>query len=111
MLRPTKNTAVRRQFGIWAAGLCALALAAPASAECLAPERPIGADADLFAEYRREILADYERYFSESSAFIDCLDQARGEAMADLSASVAEYQVLFSASGDRQAHANEREDE
>lgn len=111
MLRPLRNLAGRGSRGSCVAGICLLALAAPVSAECLAPERPIEADADLFAEYRREILADYERFFSESSAFIDCLDQARGQAMADLAASVAEYEVLFTAGPGRQENSNDSEDQ
>lgn len=65
-------------------------------AECLPPEAPIGTDPTLVTEYRPEILADYERYFSESSAYIACLDEARGEAMAELSARVVDYPTLFS---------------
>ncbi len=111
MLRPLRNLAGRGPCGACAAGFCLLTLAAPASGDCLTPERPISADADLFAEYRREILADYDRYFSESSAFIDCLDQARGQAMADLAASVAEYEALFRAGSDRQENSSDSEDQ
>jgi len=77
-------------------GVLAVAPASAAMAACLPPEAPIGTDAALVAEYRPEILADYERYFSESSAYIACLDEARGQAMAELSARVADYQTLFS---------------
>lgn len=76
-------------------GALVLGSASAATAGCLPPEAPIGTDPALVAEYRPEILANYERYFSESSAFIACLDEARGQAMADLAARVADYQMLF----------------
>lgn len=74
-----------------------LARAAPlvASGTCLAPEAPIGSEPDLVAAYRREILTDYERFFAESSAYIACLDEERGAAMAALSRAVSEHEAIF----------------
>lgn len=76
-------------------------------AECLPPAGPIGTDPALVAEYRPEILADYERYFSESSTYITCLDAARGQAMAELSARVADYQTLFTSTAQPKASLQE----
>lgn len=101
MLRSLCKSANQGRFGLAIAVVWAAASAAAASGECLTPEPPIGVDAALLAEYRREILADYERFFSESSAFIDCLDETRGQAMADLAVRAAEYEAFFSAAGGR----------
>lgn len=82
------------------AGICgALTIpeAASAAETCLPPEPPVTAAYELVTEYRAEILADYERYFSESSAFIACLGAARDLAMTDLAATVTDYEALFSA--------------
>lgn len=92
--RTTGRSPIRRCF----IGVLAIGAATAAAANCLPPEPPIGTDPALVTDYRQEVLADYERYFSESSAFIACLDEARGQAMADLSARVTDYETLFKAS-------------
>lgn len=62
---------------------------------CLLPEAPIGGDPALASAYRAEILGDYERYWSESSAYIACLDAERGRALAAMRASARDYAALF----------------
>lgn len=64
---------------------------------CLPPEAPFPADPVLVAEYRPEILADYERYWTESSRYIRCLDEERARALAEVQSSLEDYQAVFDA--------------
>ena len=64
---------------------------------CLPPEAPISADPALVADYRPEILADYERFWAESSRYIRCLDEERARALAEIQASLEDYQAVFDA--------------
>lgn len=64
---------------------------------CLPPEAPISADPTLVAEYRPEILADYERYWTENSRYIRCLDEERARALAEVQSSLEDYQAVFEA--------------
>ena len=73
-------------------------IAAAATPEfCLPPEAPIAADVDLVSEYRSEILADYERFWTESAGYVGCLDEERSRALAEIRASLADYQDVFDA--------------
>ena len=73
-------------------------IAAAATPEfCLPPEQPIAADTDLAAAYRTEILADYERFWAESSDYVRCLDEERSRALAEIQDSLADYQAVFDA--------------
>jgi hypothetical protein len=89
------KAAARR--GIFPCFVGFLALTGTLSAEdfCLPPEAPIGGDPALVAAYRAEILGDYERYWSESSGYIACLDAERGRALAAMRASVTNYEAVF----------------
>ena len=85
-----------RRLGIALAATLIGSLAAAATPEiCLPPEAPSGADAALVAEYRAEILAEYERFWSDSSAYIRCLDDERARALQGLKDSTADYQAVF----------------
>ena len=61
-----------------------LALARPALAQdtvCIPPQDPfIPADDAAFSEYADLVAEDFERYFSEFTPYIACLDAARQEA-------------------------------
>ena len=64
---------------------------------CLPPGAPISADPTLVAAYRPELLADYERYWAESSRYISCLDEERARALAKIQSSLEDYQAVFDA--------------
>lgn len=69
-----------------AAAMMLLALARPAISQapaCIPPQEPfIPADDATFSEYADLVAEDFERYFSEFSPYIACLDAARLEAFA-----------------------------
>ena len=62
---------------------------------CLPPEAPISADPALVAAYRPELLADYERYWAESSRYIRCLDEERARTLAEIQSALEDYQAVF----------------
>lgn len=62
---------------------------------CVPPAEPFEPDAALANEYRREILADYERFWSESSEYIRCLDEERARALRGVKDSTIDYQTVF----------------
>lgn len=62
---------------------------------CAPPDEPFEPEAALAKEYRREILADYERFWSESSEYIRCLDEERARALRGVKDSTADYQAVF----------------
>lgn len=64
---------------------------------CLPPEAPISADPMLVSNYRPELIADYERYWAESSFYIRCLDEERARALAGIQSSLEDYQAVFDA--------------
>ncbi|AUH35625.1 hypothetical protein [Paracoccus tegillarcae] len=70
--------------GIWLIGL--LAFSGPTLGQdriCVPPEEPFMPDDDAtFSEYADIVAEDFERYFSEFSPYIACLDAARLEAFA-----------------------------
>lgn len=67
-----------------AAAMMVLALTRPAVAQdpvCIPPQEPfIPADDAAFSEYADLVAEDFERYFSEITPYIACLDAARQEA-------------------------------
>lgn len=69
-----------------AAAMMVLALTRPAVAQapvCIPPQEPfIPADDASFSEYADLVAEDFERYFSEFTPYIACLDTARQEAFA-----------------------------
>lgn len=73
----------------------AIATAALGATDCIPPEEPIAADAELAAKYRPEIVEEYQRYWTEGAHYIACLDARRDEAMRALRASVDAYNALF----------------
>lgn len=67
-----------------AAAMMLLALARPAVSQapaCIPPQEPfIPADDAAFSEYADLVAEDFERYFSEFTPYIACLDAARQDA-------------------------------
>jgi hypothetical protein len=63
---------------------------------CLPPEAPMtGLPIDVLAEYRSEIAAEFEAYFSSVSAHIACLDEERSRAMDEARAATEAYTRLI----------------
>ena len=66
------------------AAMMVLALTRPAVAQapvCIPPQEPfIPADDAAFREYADLVAEDFERYFSEFTPYIACLDAARQDA-------------------------------
>lgn len=74
---------------------------APASAQpevirCLPPEAPITElPADVLAEYRTEIAAEFEAYFSSVTEHIACLDEERARVLDEARAATEAYTRLI----------------
>jgi hypothetical protein len=94
-----------RQAGVlrvvFAAVTCALIGVVPATAQpevirCLPPEAPITElPAEVLAEYRIEIAAEFEAYFAKLSEYIACLDAERSRAMGEAQAATEAYTRLI----------------
>lgn len=76
--------------------LCTLAEAAPSVSHCLPPKVPMtDLPVKVLAEYRSEIVAEYEGYFGDLSAYIACLDAERGRALAEGHVATSTYSTLL----------------
>ncbi|WP_022705364.1 hypothetical protein [Pseudorhodobacter ferrugineus] len=79
------------------AGICLslasrAAFAQPEVILCLAPAVPITALPEaVLAEYRAEISAEFEAYFSTVSDYIACHDEERARVLAEANAATASY--------------------
>lgn len=80
---------------------CAFIGLVPASAQpevirCLPPEAPMTKlPVDVLAEYRTEIAAEFEAYFSSITEHIACLDEERARAMDEARAATEAYTRLI----------------
>jgi hypothetical protein len=97
-LRP-RFSRIRTALGI--AGICLglasrVAFAQPEVIRCLAPAVPMTALPDaVLAEYRAEISADFEAYFSAVSDYIACHDEQRVRVLAEANAATASYATFL----------------
>lgn len=72
------------------------ALAQPEVIRCLPPEAPMTElPADVLAEYRTEIAAEFEAYFSSITEHIACLDEERARVMDEARAATEAYARLI----------------
>ena len=83
-------------------GLCVVvavsstAFAQPEVIRCLAPEVPItDLPEAVLAEYRAEIVAEFEAYFADLSDHIACLDTERSRALSEARVATAAYSVFL----------------
>ena len=68
------------------------AFAQPEVIRCLAPEVPITALPEaVLSEYRAEIAAEFEAYFSDLSNHIACLDSERSRALSEARVATEAY--------------------
>jgi len=80
---------------------CALIDVDPAAAQpevirCLPPEAPMTElPVDVLAEYRAEIAAEFEAYFSSITAHIACLDEERARVLDEARAATEAYTRLI----------------
>ena len=80
---------------------CALSGVVPAAAQpevirCLPPEAPMTElPADVLAEYRTEIAAEFEEYFSSITEHIACLDEERARVLDEARAATEAYTRLI----------------
>lgn len=85
----------------FAVAACTLIGVVPAAAQpevirCLPPEAPMTElPVDVLAEYRTEIAAEFEAYFSSISEHIACLDEERARAMIEARAATEAYSRLI----------------
>jgi hypothetical protein len=80
----------------------AAASAQPEVIRCLPPEAPMTElPVEVLAEYRTEIAAEFEAYFSSITAHIACLDEERSRAMDEARAATEAYTRLINTIPDR----------
>jgi hypothetical protein len=85
----------------FAVATCALIGVVPAAAQpevirCLSPEAPMTElPVDVLAEYRTEIAAEFEAYFSSVSEHIACLDEERARILDEARAATEAYTRLI----------------
>lgn len=94
-----------RQMGVlrvaYAVVACAAISVGPASAQpevirCLPPEAPMTElPVDVLAEYRTEIAAEFEAYFSSITEHIACLDDERARVLDEARAATEAYTRLI----------------
>ena len=94
-----------RQAGVLRVALavltCAMIGVVPASAQpevirCLPPEAPMTElPVDVLAEYRTEIAAEFEAYFSSITDHIACLDEERARVLDEARAATEAYTRLI----------------
>lgn len=87
-----------RALAVWALVLSGLlpAAAQPEVIRCLPPEPPMTAlPDDVLAEYRSEIVAEFEAYFAAISDHIACLDAERARALDEARAATEAYSTLI----------------
>jgi hypothetical protein len=81
----------------FAVATCALVGVVPATAQpevirCLSPEAPMTElPVDVLAEYRMEIAAEFEAYFSSITEHIACLDEERARVLDEARAATEAY--------------------
>ena len=83
-------------------GLCVVvvvtstAFAQPEVIRCLAPEVPITALPEaVLSEYRAEIAAEFEAYFTDLSDHIACLDSERSRALSEARVATEAYSTFL----------------
>jgi len=89
---------VRSALAVSAAVLAGLteALAQAAPFLCLPPEAPMTALPDaVLSEYRTEISAEFEAYFSAVTDYIACLDEERARTLDEARAATEAYSTLL----------------
>jgi hypothetical protein len=85
----------------FAVATCALIGVVPAAAQpevirCLSPEAPMTElPVDVLAEYRTEIAAEFEAYFSSITEHIACLDEERARVLDEARAATEAYTRLI----------------
>ncbi|WP_340264001.1 hypothetical protein [Sulfitobacter pontiacus] len=90
---------IRAALGI--AGIClglasSATLAQPEVIRCLAPAVPITAlPEDVLAEYRAEISAEFEAYFSAVGDYIACHDDERARVLAEATVATTAYAAFL----------------
>ena len=78
------------------ASMSSTAFAQPEVIRCLAPEVPItDLPEAVLAEYRAEIVAEFEAYFADLSDHIACLDTERSRALSEARVATAAYSVFL----------------
>jgi hypothetical protein len=81
------------------------ALAQPKVIRSLPPEAPMTElPVDVLAEYRTEIAAEFEAYFSSITEHIACLDEERARAMDEARAATETYTRLINTIPARKDH-------
>ena len=74
----------------------AASAAQPEAVRCLAPKVPItNLPAAVLAEYRTEIVAEFETYFAELSDHIACLDRERSRALSEARLAAEDYSAFL----------------
>ena len=78
------------------ASMSSTALAQPEVIRCLAPEVPITALPEaVLSEYRAEIAAEFEAYFTDLSDHIACLDTERSRALSEARVATEAYSTFL----------------
>lgn len=67
------------------------ALPVPAQAFCDPPLPPAPTSEALAREYEAEFKRDFERYFSDATAYFRCIDQERGRVMGEVEETANRY--------------------
>lgn len=77
--------------------LAATAMASGADQSvCLAPQSPaLGLTAEMIREYRAEIRDEFERYFSEASAYLICIDDERARVLTEARAASTTFATIL----------------
>jgi len=79
-----------------AVAVSSTAFAQPEVIRCLAPEVPItDLPEAVLAEYRAEIVAEFEAYFAELSHHIACLDAERSRALSEARVAAEAYSTFL----------------
>jgi hypothetical protein len=79
-----------------AVSMSSAALAQPEVIRCPAPEVPItDLPEAVLAEYRAEIAAEFEAYFTDLSNHITCLDSERSRALSEARAAAEAYSAFL----------------
>ena len=99
---PVRNSrSVRVLRVVYAVVACTAFGVVPASAQpevirCLPPEAPMTElPVDVLAEYRTEIAAEFEAYFSSITEHIACLDEERARVLDEARAATEAYTRLI----------------
>ena len=92
----------RNRWALLLAAFCVVvvvsstAFAQPEVIRCLAPEVPItDLPEAVLAEYRAEIVAEFEAYFAELSHHIACLDAERSRALSEARVAAEAYSTFL----------------